>query len=147
MMPQRVCVTEGRTSMTCRRKQATCSCCLYSHYHGAWSLRWSGEGHHSISPAVHCDCSTDPLPPHQTRASVSTYVSSAAVRVYLVRRGVGQPQYTGGWLPPPQEPHPRIPANAPLKSRGKRFCRNLGGSALIIFWRFISWKAPEDRCY
>ena len=42
------------------------------------------------------------------------------------------------------------------KVEGEAFCRNLGGSALIIkkasnmtviIWCFISWKAPEDRCY
>ena len=47
-------------------------------------------------------------------------------------------------------------ANAPWKNKVEAFCRNLGGSASIIkkasnmtviIWCFISWKAPEDRCY
>jgi len=53
-----------------------------------------GEVERDITASRQLNTATVPLPPHQTRASVSPYVSSAAVRVYLVRRGVGQPQYT-----------------------------------------------------
>ena len=56
-----------------------------------WSMvstvKWRGTSQHLAGCTLRLSHSRLTM---QTRASVSPYVSSAAVRVYLVRRGVGK---------------------------------------------------------
>ena len=64
MMPQRVYVTEGWTSMTCRRKQSTRAAAVSTMEHGLY-----GEVERDITASRRLYTATVPLPPHQTRAS------------------------------------------------------------------------------